>query len=1401
MGKAITLSVDDTCSQLIPDIFHVYWRLTHACNYTCSYCPRLGENGNCVYVRERIMTMAVRILEQTWPTYEITLTGGEPTLHPFLSDITCFFATSGRDIHLTIETNGSQSLEYYLNLMNGLPNNSLRLSIGIHPAFADISHIITLAGTVIDHGQQVHLRLASDPNDNERTKACKRILDRLPASISFTVADTGWPEHGIANAVFKLNRGYEDLVFDLPSKGDIVQSISDVGVYCYQGANLLWIEPDGNYYGSRCVMSVSPNPLWQTKTIKSRIIHCKESRCSNVLNDFLPKFESYTAAKAWGDTLAHKRLRWEYELPALTLASGRRPTLSDLLRARLRRLAPLGATTLTSAPQSIWRKWPEITHLYALLPTETDREIFLRCVKTIERGEIGWLSDSERALRELRPTWAEKMWLCISEPISTESLKGKATVFRRQKSMLEIVLPLELDSFLEQLVWLIEEFPDYKYALRANGGVPVYCGWHVGQLQDSLRLHGLALKAISRSVFSNVGVSVIVETHNGQDEIEATIDSILLQEAEPLDLIVVDNASDDATPDILERIRKRAGSSMRVIRLEEQAPHGLAFVHGLGVSSGKAILFVQSGDSLTPDFLAKGAEILHAENADIVVFGTVEQEEGVEWQHSFERAHYSGFDSLELWLENYSRGLSISGCYFAADLLFKANIMPDASPYWDLRFGCDSFYESRKTVTVDNIGVYHRRQALDGYEHFEAWSDTIKYLNNFLTDRKLELPNAITSCVTKLYQLESDAALQEIKNAIDKNVQDRLLTPRHLLDIGTSQETLRMLIQGYAREFCERWQPKIVINKEDLDWRKAAQNFYAPKIYSAYGNADLPTFTKPKISIIMPNYNKQAYLRATLETILAQSFTDFELIIVDDHSTDKSWEILLDFADFEPRIRLYRMERNCRQGVCRNIALEKAIGKYLIFADSDDLLEPDFLKTAYEEATSTNADVLICSCHDINLKGEDVRSRGVKNAVTDGKMALKDYEVCAMLPSACAKLFRASFVRAAGCRFEEYIHHEDHAFLLSALRNASRVVFKDLPAITIVISDNSTCRPTSRKYIHFHSCVAVFDLIWREAHSESPVDLRQYMDWYFREMLLPTAFAFVNACGELPLSDEDASTLQTNEYFIKELLSGYAQRRHCVNDASIQKELLASFSLIDQRHYNNDVLHIHQLNFHEDGDGESKAHEDVINRNLPRASVNIQTKYIIFEDGSSSLSKKERNRARAILARNPDIDLVCFARFSNNPALDIIAPGQYSGGGLLRLHCAPEFAAIQPTACMLRRSFLSENNIEIADNPLDAEIMLLKIIASANKIMVEVLSVEQENCATTQNHKVAWEDFNAMASTIIHFAESQSTLSPENAVALLRKLVVQGNMSFSQPDEDKDVSEKFFDEIMIQLAQ
>ena len=197
----------------------------------------------------------------------------------------------------------------------------------------------------------------------------------------------------------------------------------------------------------------------------------------------------------------------------------------------------------------------------------------------------------------------------------------------------------------------------------------------------------------------------------------------------------------------------------------------------------------------------------------------------------------------------------------------------------------------------------------------------------------------------------------------------------------------------------------------------------------------------PNISIIVPIYNVEVYLRPCVDSILAQTFTDFELILVDDGSPDNCGAICDEYAVKDSRIHVIHQE-NGGLSAARNTGIETAKGMYLTFIDSDDLVHPHMLEKMKSELENRDADVCICDLQ----RFSEMNQINPKAGAGMPTQTLTNLDACESLYSdqsaqytvACAKLYRRELFHSV--RFPVHKYHEDEATTYKILYSAKRIV-------------------------------------------------------------------------------------------------------------------------------------------------------------------------------------------------------------------------------------------------------------------------------------------------------------------------------------------------------------------------
>ena len=135
------------------------------------------------------------------------------------------------------------------------------------------------------------------------------------------------------------------------------------------------------------------------------------------------------------------------------------------------------------------------------------------------------------------------------------------------------------------------------------------------------------------------------------------------------------------------------------------------------------------------------------------------------------------------------------------------------------------------------------------------------------------------------------------------------------------------------------------------------------------------------VSIITPSFNSIRFLAQTIDSILAQSYQDWELLIVDDFSTDNSIELIERYVRCDERIHLIKLKKNCGAAIARNLAIKAAKGRYIAFLDSDDLWYPYKLEKQIAFMTETGCPFSFGAYEKINEIGEVIGYVGVPERV------------------------------------------------------------------------------------------------------------------------------------------------------------------------------------------------------------------------------------------------------------------------------------------------------------------------------------------------------------------------------------------------------------------------------------
>lgn len=208
---------------------------------------------------------------------------------------------------------------------------------------------------------------------------------------------------------------------------------------------------------------------------------------------------------------------------------------------------------------------------------------------------------------------------------------------------------------------------------------------------------------------------------------------------------------------------------------------------------------------------------------------------------------------------------------------------------------------------------------------------------------------------------------------------------------------------------------------------------------------------KIKISVIIPVYNCEQYLARCFDGIKSQTFTDFETILVDDGSTDKSAEIIKEFCKTQSNAKLFTIKHGGRSGLTRNKGLDEACGDYIVFVDGDDIISPNYLNKLYELVEKNNADIA-CAEYAKN-RTSDFEQLSDSTKILDSKKAVNSLLKMEIKNGPVVKIFRRNIIGKT--RMPDYTVAEDLYFNYEVFQKAQRIAVNDSVIYSYITNQDS----------------------------------------------------------------------------------------------------------------------------------------------------------------------------------------------------------------------------------------------------------------------------------------------------------------------------------------------------------
>jgi glycosyltransferase involved in cell wall biosynthesis len=393
-------------------------------------------------------------------------------------------------------------------------------------------------------------------------------------------------------------------------------------------------------------------------------------------------------------------------------------------------------------------------------------------------------------------------------------------------------------------------------------------------------------------------ISVIIPIYNAEKYLEQTLNSIRFQSCENLEIICLLDCPTDSSVQIVENIAKE---DMRIKPIYYPHNIGPALARNLGIQNavGEYIHFMDSDDLISPDFYKNMLTTAIETDSDVT--------------------------ACSVFYEN-KPGESIWFCQneivYDSEKIEKTKVI---SAGWVWRYLIKKSFWNHRNLLFPNLQLF---------EDTPVMIQMIYYANKVAF-----CPNAVYFYKNRVTSL--------IKNRMPRKHPKELYRKENF---RTAHALCLDFIRKHKIKYPSKFEQKLY---KYLTLRK--KNIICENDPIKYGEKNT------KISVVIPVYNAEKYLKKTLDSVCFQTYKNLEIVCVLDCPTDNSAEVAKEMAKGDSRIKLVEHSKNRGLPAARNSGVENATGEYIHFMDSDDLLSPDFYEIMISAAINADADVAACS--------------------------------------------------------------------------------------------------------------------------------------------------------------------------------------------------------------------------------------------------------------------------------------------------------------------------------------------------------------------------------------------------------------------------------------------------------
>lgn len=534
----------------------------------------------------------------------------------------------------------------------------------------------------------------------------------------------------------------------------------------------------------------------------------------------------------------------------------------------------------------------------------------------------------------------------------------------------------------------------------------------------------------------NAKVSVVIPVYNVEKYLRQCLDSVVNQTLRDIEIICIDDGATDHSGAILDEYAAH-DDRIKVVH-KENGGYGKGMNIGLGLATGEYIGIVEPDDFIeldTYETLYNKAKETGVDfvKANVWVFSSLKK---YIIQTFRDRVCYNKVLNRSEYLLAYTdTACRIWSFIYKADFLKNNSIKfletPGAS-YQDTSFWLKVIFDAKSGYFLDRAFYHYRIDNPNSSVH-----QNTKILNVVTelheVERKYKKQPEILKLVNTIkldkyrwnYQRLGDEGRKVFWPVFKKEIQKILSNHAYderYFNASSQAQCCKDILQTHKNGLV-----KIIDSAKTRVLEKLSN------VWQIIGQ-------DTKISVIVPVYNAEKYLRECLDSLVNQTLKEIEIICVNDGSTDNSLAMLKEYKKKDARVKVMT-QKNSGQACARNRALKRVSGKYIVFVDSDDYLSRDALAKLYDRAEKYGLDML--SYGGTNFNSET--GSHIYNAAYEFGLLPKDfnttqfnYKDCAafatsLTVSCCLTMYRARFIRESKITFPEGLFFEDNVFFVKSL--------------------------------------------------------------------------------------------------------------------------------------------------------------------------------------------------------------------------------------------------------------------------------------------------------------------------------------------------------------------------------